>query len=485
MLRMRDPIVPLLVGLILTSCALLVPGPAAGYVVVVVDGHRPLMSADASLAAAGVVLATLLLPLFALSLDAGHTRDAKLGMDQLHLTSPASSAVVAAGRLCANTLFALAVAVLSLLVIASTVSARSLGVPSLSAAGVFLLIVAPVALAAVLLGAMLDRYLGERSGTRTIVAIGIWFSAMIVAILSPWDLVGVNYLREAAAPGARTSTMAVGIITDRGLPTIPWTSAPLTPDLLRDRLTLLALLALGTVVLVPILRRDIVARSAPRLTKWAESSAAPLRIPPGRHPPVAAVGMVRLVAILVMRWMARSRAVVAVTLIALLLAVHGGSTTGAALATALIIVPVVLSRTSARELRVAATLESTTAALHRPSPMLTSCWALALLALGAASPVLPRVPAIQAATAILGILSTTMWLTWTHRCVARPVLGVSTFGLIWYASVFNHPAPALDLFGLWQADLGALGLAATTAGITSALVARHDRLGTVPQGRPE
>ena len=90
-------------------------------------------------------------------------------------------------------------------------------------------------------------------------------------------------------------------------------------------------------------------------------------------------------------------------------------------------------------------------------------------------PALLRTGAVQAATAVLGLIAATLWLTWTHRCAERPVLGTATFAALWYLSVFNHPPARFDVFGLWGSSGQALVWSAAAAAVALALVVRHDR----------
>ncbi|MFP2905394.1 hypothetical protein ACLESD_10120 [Pyxidicoccus sp. 3LFB2] len=161
---------------------------------------------------------------------------------------------------------------------------------------------------------------------------------------------------------------------------------------------------------------------------------------------------------------------------ALVLALGAGAP-GAALAMALMVLMAVASNTSDREVRVAATLEMTTAALLRPSPSLLHGGVLTLMAALPAIPALARMAPVQAATAGLGLIASALWLTWTHRCVQRPLLGISTFALLWYVEVFNDLPPALDVLGLWHTSAHALLAAAAAAGGMLFLVGRHDRQG--------
>ncbi|MEO8561337.1 MAG: hypothetical protein ABI601_04630 [bacterium] len=478
-LRFRDASFPLLIAVVLSAAALLVPAPTASYATITVDGRRLLMSADASLTAAGVVLSILLLPLFALSFDVGHVRDGEHGLDRLHLTTPVRAGAIAAGRLGANLVAVLTVTVLSLLVISSTIYARSLGVPSTSAVSIFLLLVAPVAIAAVALGALLDRYVGLRTGLRTFVAFAVWFAAMLASALGGRDLFGVSYLRQVIVPGGRPGSLAVGAISARGLASMPWTDTPLTPDLVWSRTLLAAMLTMLLVLLSITIRfrLGIAERSAAGLDASLVADRAPVK---ARHVRTSVVTSGRAtlpltIYVVVSRWLVRSRLSVALILITLSLAARSGAASSAAFAAALAIPAVIVSKTSRREAQVAAALESTTSALRRPTSTLSYCWMLALVALLPALPALVRTNAMQASTAVIGLLAATMWLTWAHRCALRPVLGTSTFAALWYLSVFNHPPASADVFGLWGANPQALVASALMAACAFALIVRYDR----------
>lgn len=480
-LRVRNPSFTLLVAVVVSVCALLVPAPTASYTTVMVNGQRLAMSADASLTAAGVVLSILLLLLFALAFDVGHVRDAEHGLDQLHLTSPVRADVLAAGRLFTNIAVVLGVIVFSLLVISSTIYARALGTPSSSAIVVFLLIVGPVGIAAVALGALLDRYLGRWTGRRTLAAFTVWFAAMLASATGGQDLFGVSYLRRVIVAGGHPASLAVGAVSTRGLASIPWTSTPLTPDLIWSRVMVTAVLGAVIAMLSVAIRFRIGtahAVGATRDGRWVTTDLepeAPSHALPRRRASGGRANIPLTMYIVVRRWLAGSRLATALMLLTLALAIRRGDASSATFAAALVIPAVVVSRTSRREVRVASTLESTTSALVRPTATLTYCWVLAVLALLPAVPALVRTNLLQATTAVFGMLAATMWLTWAHRCAQRPVLGTATFAALWYLSVFNHPPASFDVFGLWGANVRALLGSLVAAGVTLVLVVRHDR----------
>jgi hypothetical protein len=475
-LRLRNPSLPVLLALVLAACALLVPDPSAGYAVVTIDGMKPVMSAGTALAAAGIVLGILLLPVYGLALDVGHARDRRTLLDRLHLASPADGVAVMGGRMLAALAFVLLTALLALAVVSSTVAARYGSAPPVAAAAAFLLIVLPAGICAALVGALLDRFLPERSGLRATLAFAGWMLAVGLYFATRADLFGIGYVALAAGR-AHPPALSVGVISTRGLPPVDWRSAPLPAAFALGRLGLAGALVAATAALVPLLGpRPVLAFGG------GSAAAAPvLRPPSGVWPaptltfrtastPAAAL---RVAA----RWLGRSRSAWAAMALALVLALVPGGAPGPALAAALAVPMLALSRTSPREVRVAATLEATTPALLRPSPALMHAWVLALLAAAPALPAVARMPAVQAATALAAAAGAALWLVWTHRCAPRPLLGVSTFAAVWYADTFNDlPAP-MDVLGLWHPSAAALAATATFAAAMLVATARHDRRG--------
>lgn len=478
-LRMRNPSLPVLIAFVLAACALLVPPPTADYAVLSLDGKKPLMSAETALVAAGVVFGVLLLPVYALALDVGHARDQRQLLDRLHLTTPLPGPVLPAGRMLAGLVFVLLTALLSLLVVSSTVLARYDGVASASAAALFLLIVTPVGLFAALLGAVLDRFLADRNGARAALTFCIWFAMMGLSVAARWDLFGMSYLTGATSTEGHVPALSVGLVAARGLPSTAWTSVPWVPGFVPVRLGLILgmMAAVGGLafLLRPTLASALSTSSRPP-TSAAPTQAhwvLPSRLTPALTPTASVLTTARVVA---GRWLGRSRLAGALLALVLVLAL-GPGTPGAALAVALMALMAVVSRTTPREARVAVTLELTTAALFRPSPSLLHGGLLALLAAVPLLPAFARMARVQLATAVLGLAASALWLTWTHRCVQRPLLGISTFALLWYVDVFNDVPPALDVLGLWQSSPMALMSAAAAAGVLLVLVARHDRQG--------
>lgn len=219
-------------------------------------------------------------------------------------------------------LFVLATALLALLVLSSTMVARSLGVPSPGAVALLLLLVAPVGLGAVLLGAALDRAFSERNAAKTTVAIVAWFAAVGAALVARHDLFGIRYLRDVAAAGSRSVEFSVGVITTEGLPSIAWTAAPLTPGFVAARLTLLGFLAVLAAAPAAVLRYRLSA--APAANAPSAAVCPPREV--GPRPPVLAgageaAGLPVTIHTVIARWVARSKPVPALFAMGLLVAI--------------------------------------------------------------------------------------------------------------------------------------------------------------------
>ncbi|MFV2072656.1 MAG: hypothetical protein ACC742_08390 [Thermoanaerobaculales bacterium] len=479
-LRLRNPTFPLLLAFLLATCALLVPDPSAGYAIVTIDQKKPIMSAETALVAAGIVLGIMLLPVFALALDVGHARDRRNQLDRLQLTSPIPRAILPWARMLASLVFVLLTTLMLLVVVSSTIVARYGGVPAPSAMALFLLIVAPVGMLAALLAATFDRFLPERNLARTLFAFGAWMGAVVLSLVVQRDLFAIDYLKQTAMAGAAASVFALGVIETQNVSSIPWHVAPLTASFVGSRLALASLMVAVSGALAFLLRPRLSA--APFAGGVCPIAVAPREMERVKPAPLdatalATASMLTAVRIIVAGWMRRSRLAWVALAAALVLALIPGGSRGASIAVALTLPMIIISRTSFREVRVAATLEKTTAALFRPSPALMYSLVLALVALAPTLPALARMQAVQSATAVLGGLASTLWLTWTHRCVRRPLLGISTFAGLWYFDVFNDVPPALDFLGLWHASSAALLLTAVAASGMLLLVGQHDSRG--------
>ena len=245
---------------------------------------------------------------------------------------------------------------------------------------------------------------------------------------------------------------------------------------------LLAALLLATVAMVPVARLRIEPSAPPGAASSGFRGADRYTVPRLRAPDSVRVpGLPGSLPVVVGRWLARSPLVASLLAVALLLALAATGSPGLSFAAALLVPVAVVTGMSTAEARVAGTLERTTASLLRPRPALGFGWQLALLAIVPTLPSLLHVSTLQAGTAALAIVTVAMWLTWTHRCISRPVLGESIVALLWYLDVLNHPPAPFDIFGLWHADVRTFLLALAASAAVSLAVWWHDRVGPAPR----
>jgi hypothetical protein len=91
--------------------------------------------------------------------------------------------------------------------------------------------------------------------------------------------------------------------------------------------------------------------------------------------------------------------------------------------------------------------ERTTAAFHRPAPLLFTAFVLtAVTALPAIPSVVQSAP-FKSAHVLLAMLAASFWLTWTCAGTGRRLLGISVYALVWYLSCFSDIPPEMDLLG--------------------------------------
>ncbi|HET6229055.1 MAG TPA: hypothetical protein VFE05_03185, partial [Longimicrobiaceae bacterium] len=339
------------------------------------------------------------------------------------------------------------------------------------------LTVAPVAMCGALLAAGLDRFLPERNGVRTALAFAAWSAGIALWAAAGRDVFGLGYLAAATAGDGHVPALSVGVIASQGIPSVAWTFAPLEPAFIAGRLGFALLATAAAAGLGSLLRFQSVASpsSVPHLpsVRVEEERATPrptLAIVAAQTGSLAGTSL-----IIAGRWMRRSRLAWMGMAGALIAALVPGTAPGVALAVALTVPMAVVSRTSAREVHVASALEATTAAFLRPSAALMHGWVLGVLTLAPALPAVARMGGVQAATACAGVLGSALWLTWTHRCAARPLLGISTLAALWYLNVFDAPPGPLDLLGLWHPSPSALVAATSFTAAMAWLLWRSDR----------
>jgi len=85
-------------------------------------------------------------------------------------------------------------------------------------------------------------------------------------------------------------------------------------------------------------------------------------------------------------------------------------------------------------------LELSSAGLVAPDSCAVYQLVLASITVLAALPVLLAAPIFVSLQLLLGIFTACLWLTWTCAQLNRPLLGISTYALVWYLESFSRPA---------------------------------------------
>src|SRR4051812_2758980 len=238
LLRLRDTNVPILASCVAAACVLLTPSAEAGYAVITFGGMKPVMSAQSALVAAGLVLALLTLPLYALGLGLGCARDRRLRTGELLATSPVDVATIAGGRMVTNSIVVLLFSLVTLCLVSVAIVSRWGALPGIASMGAYLLIVVPAGICSLPLAAVLDRYFGEQETARAIAVIMFWSVLMMASLVAVPDAFGFTFLRENAPPGMG-SDFSVGIVGAEHMSRVPWKSVELTSSFVASRMWML------------------------------------------------------------------------------------------------------------------------------------------------------------------------------------------------------------------------------------------------------
>ena len=478
-LRVRDPALPVLLGCIMAACALLTPTAAANYAVITFNGMKPVMSADTSIVAAGAVFGILVFPVNLLFLGAGYSRDRRLGIGRLLASSPVGPATLLVARLLANCVLVTLISFVALALILVTAASRYDAFPRFLSILLYLLIVIPVGLITVTISGLADRYLAANNLVRTALAFVVWFGFLFAFLIGHLDFFGVLYLQHSVLPGQGGIDLSVGIIASQNLPTMPWQTVELSPQFVATRFSLMAasLIVLGIASWVAgsgtMSALSRAARSAP--TDCAAATASTLAVAAElQRAAVSHVSALQAAALVLGRCLTRARWTWAAIVLSFLLSWVTARTPRAGLAAALMIPLAVFNGSRMRPDASLRSLELVTPGLWFPSPSLFSAFVLTALSAGPVLPVLVQLPLGRAIHAVLGMLVMVLWLGWTCIGLARPLLGISIYTLVWYLAAFNDIPADVDFLGLAGSTPLSLAIALGLSITFVALVARGD-----------
>ena len=466
-LRLRDGGTLLKTVLLVFFCVALVPPPGAPYAVLHVGGVAPAMSADTAMIAAAVVINAVLLLAYGLSLDVGLRRDRRGGMDRIRHTAAGSHAGVAAGRIAANAAYAALSLLLAACALASTLFARFGAPPSETAFALYWAMVLPCALAAPLLAGIAECVCADALWPRMLLTVAVWSGCLVSSLKGGLDLVGIGTLIALIAPFHDTAGLSLGFIAADSEHGFAWTTLHGTlGQWLPGRLAPLAGLLPAAVVAVALLRwRLSTPPRADNVGATAPAGRVPAATLPSHQglPPGGRAGVLSTLRLDLLRLRRKSPVAFLACAVAFVAGIASPAP-GFALSLLTMVPLLLVARTSASEIAVAALTERCEPAYARLGATLHAALAILCPIAIAALPALVRVPPVQAATALAGSWALIVWLVLSHRRLDRPMLGIAVAAAVLYVLIFNEIPAAFDILGLSAPSGVALAIASALAG---------------------
>ncbi len=477
-LNRRDTNLPVILAILAGLCLLPTPAESAPYAILTFGGLKPLMSAGTRLITAGIVLDLLLFPFLLLRLGAGYVRDRQLGMAAFVSSCPLDRSRMVAARIFANTILVFGFYAVLLVLLSCAVASREKQAPAAWAIAAFLLVTIPSAFLSLPLGAALDRWLGGNRLLHAAAAFAVYVLLLTSAVFAWADAFGLLLLKENWPPSVSSTSFSIGLVTAPRGGGISWNIETI-PRAFIYRQGLLIFVAILAAAAVSWLARFHVTSKDARIpdAEYSPDSAPAatrdvVRLRPRK------IAYVQGAWALAQRWFTRSAwswmaAVVALVLSAMY---PHAQRTGAVAA---LLIPLLIANrghlTADGALR---DLELSSAALWHPTPALFTSMVLASITALAALPVLLAAPIFVSLQLLLGIFTACLWLTWTCAQLNRPLLGISTYALVWYLESFSDLPPGLDLMGVRGSNGLAFGITAAACLVLAIACFRGDQAST-------
>jgi hypothetical protein len=457
-LRLRDTNVPILLACMAAVCMLLTPAAGAGYAVITFGGVAPDMSATTAVFAAGIVLSLLAFPIYALGLGVGCARDRHLRTGAFIASSPVNQISVLAGRILANLLllFVFSLAMLSLVIAVTAPRLKSF--PDVTAITAYLLVVIPSGFCGVLAGACMDRWLGDRIGARAMVIMTVWCVLMVCSVVAGPDAFGLRLLKDNAPRGIAGSEFAVGIVVAQQMARVRWVNLALTPSFFSACLRVVAVIIAG---FVPVLVWPRFLEQLSRATQRTNGGAsdpvsAVVDLPSIRPRPAGALAVSIVIA---QRWFQRGGWIRIIFAAALASAILTPRVPRVSLSLTLLVPLAIANAGRLSGESYLRQLELSTASMWRPSPLLFTSLALTAAGVMPVLPALAALPLFRIIHIVVALLGMVLWLTWTCAGLARPLLGISMYVVIWYFESFGDMPAAADFLGFTATSTASFSLA--------------------------
>lgn len=476
LLILRKSSLPILIALLAGVSLLLTPRENSGYAILNVNGMRAAMPPGTRLIVAGIVMDLLLFPVILFTLGMGYARDRQLGISAILASSPLDCSLFAAAKMLADALLVVALSLVLLFLLAIALLLREKQLPGLADLGAFLLVTLPASLLGVSIASALDRWLGRNLLVKTATTFAVYLLAAMLAVVGPFDLFGVQLLKNNLPATANSASFSVGLVAATGLSAVP---------VRIDGLSISFLCCQGGLVLLSILAASLVAWLSRYLPE--EKEITPSRqedLPQIEHAPQLEIVRFapqktkahRVAWILLQRWLKHSLWIPVVATAALMLSLSNPHSLHAGRAVALLLPLLIANRghLSAGSLR---DLELGAPSLWRPTPALFAAILLAAVVVMSLCPVLFAAPLLASLHLVVGVLAAALWLVWTCTLLGRPLIGISIYSLLWYIECFSTPPPAFDLLSFEAGSGVAFAFALSACALLAAACLRGDGSG--------
>ncbi len=460
-LRLRFSGLPYQIFFIVALAALLVPRPGASYAIISSGRAWLSLGPDSAMLTITAVLSMSLLLLLPLFLDFGMLRDRTTGVVRIHRSLGLAPIPFGVGR--GLGLFAFAGVFVGgcWLILYATLWLRYGAAPSTAAVAASLALLT-LAVSLSVPAAIFIEIVGRgNAGLRTLLAVLWWTACLIISINRVADPAGIGLLRAALPPALADRGLSIGFVSIAGQNPIEWTHIAtggvelILPRIKAGIITILAGLAaagaLGTYALRP--RAGTTGRSSYMVPQQYRERGTARSFQDQTFLAPVTPGYASTILLVLAHWARRSPLGCICVLVAFAV---GAASPKVGLITALISTILFVRRTSAEEARLARRFEPSLAAFCGSAGLVMHSLALAATTLFAALPAIAVISFTQAVTAALGIATASLWLVWTHRYAAVPVLGLSVLGAIIYVTGFNKVPPTLDIMGFTTASPVAL-----------------------------
>lgn len=445
-LFLRDASFVGLLAILLGLCYFLTPSQDAGYAVITFANLKPIMNADTSLAAASLVFALLIFPVYLLLMGIGKTRDDYLGVNALVLENQSLLATVIGGRIIANIIKTLLLSIIVLIALVFMGALQFNALPNLSAVLFFFTTLIPVGIVAIAGGILLDCFFPARRNTQAWLAFALWQVSVLLGMLQGIDIYGMDLTRPITSHGS----LGLGFIKDDGLATFIWTELA-SPEKLIGHFLMYT--AAGLVVLsisALLVYYKINSSGTSRHAKSIEASNyhRQSNLWKLRSQQKGEANPLHSASILFAMWFRLSPICKLIYLCLMIMSLIKPEYTHFLLPVALIIPCIIFRGQNMQRKAATAALECSTPALQHPTAMVFQAFVFTIFML---LPVAPAVIYFDGWRLMSLLLSTGLsawWMFWTHHGIERPLLGTSVYAIFWYVFAVNKPPASLDFFGI-------------------------------------